>query len=78
MGSAYFDLSVKWCDTSLRKKCTYSELFWSLFSSIRTEYGELRIQSECGKIQTRITPNTDIFHAVLITSWYIFEVRYWI
>ena len=24
----------------------------------------LRIQSECGKIRTRITPNTDIFYAV--------------
>ena len=27
-----------------------------------TEYGE--IQSECGKIQTRKTPNTGTFHAV--------------
>ena len=29
--------------------------FWSVFSLIWTEYGEisLRIQSECGKIQTR-------------------------
>ena len=27
---------------SLRKKCTYSELFWSVFSCIRTEYGEIR------------------------------------
>ena len=26
----------------------------------------LRIQSECGKIQTRITPNTDAFYAVFI------------
>ena len=31
---------------SLRKKCPYSELFWSLFSRIRT----------------KITPNTDTFH----------------
>ena len=30
-------------------------------------YGvSLRIQSECGKIRTRITPNTDTFHAVHI------------
>ena len=28
--------------TSLRKKCPYSELFWSAFSHIRTEYGEIR------------------------------------
>ena len=25
----------------LRKKCPYSELFWSAFSRIRTEYGEI-------------------------------------
>ena len=30
----------------LRKKCTYSEFFWSVFSRIRIEYGEiLRISS---------------------------------
>ena len=27
---------------SLRKKCPYCELFWSVFSRIRTEYGEIR------------------------------------
>ena len=27
---------------ALRKKCPYSELFWSVFSNIRTEYGEIR------------------------------------
>ena len=26
---------------SLRKKCPYSEFFWSVFSRIRTEYGDL-------------------------------------
>ena len=39
---------------TLCQKCPYSELFWSVFSA----YG---IQSECGKIRTRITPNTDTF-----------------
>ena len=48
---------------SLRKKCAYSELFWSAFSRVRTEYGE--IQAKCGKMRTRITPNTDIFQAVI-------------
>ena len=52
---------------ALHKKCPYLELFWSVFSRIglNTErYGvSFRIQSECGKIQTRITPNTDTFHA---------------
>ena len=26
----------------MRRKCPYSELFWSAFSHIRTEYGEIR------------------------------------
>ena len=47
---------------SLRKECPYLELLWSAFSRIRTEYGE--IQSECGKMRTRVTPNTDTFHEV--------------
>ena len=42
---------------ALREKYPYSELFWSVFSRIRTEYG---------KIRTRITPNTDTFYAVLV------------
>ena len=45
---------------SLRKMGPYSELFWSVLSCIRTEYGE----SECWKIRTRITPNTGTFHLV--------------
>ena len=44
------------------------ELFWSVFSHIRIKYGEilvsLRIRSECGKIRTTITSNTDNFYAV--------------
>ena len=27
---------------ALRKKCSYSELFWSVLSHIRTEYGEIQ------------------------------------
>ena len=34
----------------------------------------LRIQSECGKIRTRITPNTDTFHAVRYTKYDIYVV----
>ena len=45
--------------------CPYSELFWSAFSRIRTEYGEIPdILSKCGKMRTRITPNTDTFYSV--------------
>ena len=41
------------CYLSLRKNCPYSDFFWSVF---------FRIQSKCGKIWTRKTRNTDIFH----------------
>ena len=41
---------------SLRKKCPYSELFWSAFSRIRTEYREiLRISP----YSVRMRENTD-------------------
>ena len=57
---------------SLRKKCLYSELFWSAFFSHFPAFGmnterydiSLRIQFKCGKIRTRITLNTDTFCAV--------------
>ena len=52
----------------MREKCPYSEIFWSVFSLIRTEDEEiLRIQYEYGKIRARKTPNTNTFHAVVIT-----------
>ena len=50
---------------ALRVKCPYSEFFWSLFSRIWTEYRKilciLPIQSELGKMRTRIITNTDTF-----------------
>ena len=58
-----------WKNSTLRKKCPYLELFWSLFSHIRTEYRRygvpLRIQSEYGKMRTRIATNTSTFYAVV-------------
>ena len=57
---------------SLREKCLYSEVFWSAFSLIQTEYERhsisLRIQSECAKMWTRVTPNTDFFNAAITLS----------
>ena len=41
---------------TLHEKCPYSELFWSVFSRIRTEYGEIhRISS----YSVRMWENTD-------------------
>ena len=40
---------------TLREKCPNTEFFWSVFSRIWNEYGEILrdTQSECGKIRTR-------------------------
>ena len=50
---------------SVHKKCPHSELFWSAFSRIRTEYGQIRSNENAD----RITPNTDTFPVVI--SWCI-------
>ena len=59
----------KYTSDSLRKKCVYSEFYWSVFFRIRTEYGETRNISPYsvrmrGNI-ARKTPNTDTFQAVV-------------
>ena len=58
---------------------SHSELFWSVFPRIRTEYGEVRVSpwSECGEMRTRIIPITDTFHAVfsiLIVPFHIWHI----
>ena len=56
---------------ALPEKCPYSEFFWSDFPAfgLDTEWYavSLRLQSECGKIWNRKTPNMDTFYAVLVT-----------
>ena len=70
----------------LHKKCSYSELFWSVFFRIRTEYGLeygitpntdafSRIRTECGS-EYGITPNTDAFYVVFLTSSTDVSIRY--
>ena len=57
---------------SLLKKSPYSELFLLAFFPHFLAFGlnterysvSLRIHSECGKMPTRITPNTDPFYVV--------------
>ena len=47
------------------KSVRIQSYFWSVFSCIRTEYGDLRrFQSEYRKIRTRKTPYLNNFHAV--------------
>ena len=58
---------------TLREKCPYSELFWSAFSRIRT-----RILSECGKMRTIITLNTNTFYAVEAAKILFYKLLYWV
>ena len=52
----------------LREKCPYWEFFWSVFSRVRTEYGDIQSISpylvQMRENRTRKTPNTDTFRAV--------------
>ena len=51
----------------MRKKGPYSELFSSAFGLNAERYEvSLHIQSECGKMWTRVTPNMDTFYAVIL------------
>ena len=53
---------------TLRKKCLYSEFFWSVLFRIWPEYGDLRSKSlysvQMQEKTDQITPNTDTFYAV--------------
>ena len=44
--------TVLYAKNALRKKCLYSELFWSVFYRIRAEYGEISVfrpnSGKCG------------------------------
>ena len=55
----------------LRKKCWYSEFFFSVISHVWTEYGDLLCTSLClvrmqdQQMPSRKSPNTTTFHTVL-------------
>ena len=52
---------------------SYSGPYFSAFGLNTERYGvSLRIQFECGKMRTRITPNTDTFYGVDLpqVKWY--------
>ena len=54
---------------------SFSGPHFPVFGLNTETYGvSLRIQSERGKIQTRKTPNTETFHAVVLTGFFWSEV----
>ena len=62
------DAIVAHCVKHVRIR-SYSGPHFPAFGLNTDRYGvSLRVQSECGKMRTRITPNTDIFHSVARTS----------
>ena len=51
----------------VKSKSSYSGPYFPAFGLNTERYTiSLRIQSECGKILTRITPNTDTFYALFL------------
>ena len=56
------------CVKSVRIR-SYSGLHFPAFEVSTERYGvSFRIQSDCGKMRTRIIPNTDTFYAVFETK----------
>ena len=61
-------------DTSLSGKLgVKAVIFWD-FKTIPVPYLSLRVQSECGKMRTRITPNRNTFFAVRLSSFALFSL----
>ena len=72
-GSSTEASSIWFLSFALRKKCPYSKLFWSAFSLMRTEYGEMYSFRMRESANQKI-PNTDTFHTVsrtLFTQYHI-------
>ena len=64
------------CVKSVRIR-SYSGPYFPAFGLNTEDTVSLRIQSECGKIRTRITPNTDTFHVGYVRSYLQSEVFSW-
>ena len=61
---------------SLREKCPYSELFWSAFSRIRTEYGEiLRISPYSVRMRENMDQNKSEYGHFLHCAYYSWIVQ---
>ena len=63
---------------SLRKKCPYSEWFWSVFFRIRTEYGEILRISPCSVQMRENTDHNNSEYGHFLRSdyeWYILKKK---
>ena len=57
---------------SLHKMCPYSEIFWSVFSRIRTEYGEIRSTSSYS-VQMRGNMDRNMDHMLFTVTFFFDE-----
>ena len=64
------------CVKSLRIRSYSGPYFPTFRLHTKRYFASLRIQSKCGKIRTRITPNTDIFYAVCSSNHLFFLVNF--
>ena len=70
------DLPVTLKSLSLCEKCHYSELFWSAFFRIRTEYGEiLRISPYSVRMRKNMDQNNSEYGHFLRIVLFIFESK---
>ena len=71
----YYQLSLEThCVKSVRLQ-SYSGPYFPAFALNTERYGVyVCIQSECGKVRTKITPDTDTFHAVTTSSGQYYSV----
>ena len=75
-------LKVNDNDSGLRKKCPYSEVFWSAFLLHFPAFGlnseispySARMRKNAGKMRTRVTPNRNTFYTVLAVL-YVFNIN---
>ena len=59
---------------TLREKCPYSDLFWSAFSHIRTEYGEVRsISLYSVRMRENVDQNNYEYGNFLHSDSFVFE-----
>ena len=60
------------CVKIVRVRSYSDPLFYAFGLNIERYYGSLRIQSECGKMRTRITPNADTVYTVYYAECLLF------
>ena len=64
-------------EQTLREMCLYSELFWSMFSRIRTKYGEIRGISPYSvrMMENADQNNCEYVHFLCSEIWRLMENR---